>query len=351
MLEDGDISYSITYKDANGKSKLKSVGRKSEGANEIFAHRKRTEIVTKIRHGEDPLADQKKRKDLKFHSVWEFYFNNKGLSPSTKYDYEKRWNKHLKAPFSAEVTLDGLKAFRAKLEGQKKPLSPRSIDLMISMLGASIKYWKRHKDQSISDPVALLRIEDSDNLSKKEIKKRTVTRERYLSIDEIDLLKSSVKDEVLLFALMALSTGARLGTLMTIRKIDIQGNQVKLTNHKTGGDSYTGHFDDETMAMLKPYLATIDKGDHVFTLTQATIQKRLQRVLNRLFNKGLETTDRANRVVVHTLRHTFASHLVKNGVPILTVKNLMGHSDINMTLRYAHLAPNAGADAVMNLYK
>lgn len=52
---------------------------------------------------------------------------------------------------------------------------------------------------------------------------------------------------------------------------------------------------------------------------------------------------------VHTLRHTFASHLVMKGVDLPTVMRLMGHSDIQTTMIYAHLAPDHLAGAVNKL--
>lgn len=53
----------------------------------------------------------------------------------------------------------------------------------------------------------------------------------------------------------------------------------------------------------------------------------------------------------HVLRHTFASQLAMEGVPLLTIKELMGHSSIQMTMRYAHLAPSALAQAVPALLR
>lgn len=51
----------------------------------------------------------------------------------------------------------------------------------------------------------------------------------------------------------------------------------------------------------------------------------------------------------HDLRHTFASRLVMAGVDLATVKELMGHKDITMTLRYTHLSNDHKHDAVGKL--
>jgi site-specific recombinase XerD len=58
----------------------------------------------------------------------------------------------------------------------------------------------------------------------------------------------------------------------------------------------------------------------------------------KIYEPGLKRA-KIEGVTWHTLRHTFASRAVMAGVDIRTVQELMGHSTITMTMRYAHLSP------------
>jgi integrase len=64
-------------------------------------------------------------------------------------------------------------------------------------------------------------------------------------------------------------------------------------------------------------------------------------VVPRGFKRAVKEAGLAGTgVTFHTLRHTFASHLVMAGVDLPSLKELMGHSSIQTTMRYAHLAPD-----------
>ncbi len=51
-------------------------------------------------------------------------------------------------------------------------------------------------------------------------------------------------------------------------------------------------------------------------------------------------------ITCHALRHTFASHLTMKGAPLKAIQELLGHANIQTTMRYAHLAPSSLKDAV-----
>jgi integrase len=74
----------------------------------------------------------------------------------------------------------------------------------------------------------------------------------------------------------------------------------------------------------------------------------------KTLDRPLRTTNKnsgVKRIRFHDLRHCFASHLVMAGVPIRTVQELLGHGDMTMTLRYAHLTPECKQEAIRILDK
>jgi integrase len=64
---------------------------------------------------------------------------------------------------------------------------------------------------------------------------------------------------------------------------------------------------------------------------------------------GSPSPARLREVRWHDLRHSFASQLATAGVPLRQVQDWLGHSTINMTMRYAHLAPGGGANLIRAL--
>ncbi|WP_084312934.1 tyrosine-type recombinase/integrase [Desulfobulbus elongatus] len=76
-----------------------------------------------------------------------------------------------------------------------------------------------------------------------------------------------------------------------------------------------------------------------------TISKTFPRIVDMIgLNDGV--TDPRDKVVFHTLRHTFASWLVQSGVQLHIVGELLGHSTLEMTRRYSHLTPEIKSAAV-----
>jgi integrase len=348
-LENGDISYSIIYKDGN-KTRRFTIGKKSADITETFAYNKRNEFINKLHLGIDPIAHKKKKQIRTLNNLAKIYFDDKSSENKSNKKQNGRYDLHIKDMLGDKdiysITKDDIKKLQKNLSDKNK--APKTINGIITLLKAIINYSIKEKELNLVNPALGIKNLKTDD-----------KRERFLSIDEVKLLIESVRDDRLLyhFVKMALSTGARLESVLNIKKkdIDLVHNKITIKDLKNGS-TYTGFFsDDKYIEEVRESIANIGVNDYyvggkaTFSPSR-TIQRRLKPILDRLFNSELDVRDTKNRVVIHTLRHTFASQLVISGVPIFTVKNLMNHGTIEMTMRYAKLAPDSGSMAVKGLY-
>jgi len=103
------------------------------------------------------------------------------------------------------------------------------------------------------------------------------------------------------------------------------------------------------------FINSFRNSDYIFfnrgrRLTHRIVAYHMRPIYNLMFNEGLRADDAKTRVCNHTLRHTFASHLAINQVPLFEIQKLMNHRDINMTLRYMKLAEANKVSAVEGIY-
>lgn len=148
--------------------------------------------------------------------------------------------------------------------------------------------------------------------------------------------------------LVSMNTGVRRGELfqLTWQCVDFSHAQIKVVG-KTAKKLKTRYIplNKEALDVLKGWHAQQDKHDGlVFQGKDGNPFNNVKKAWAGLLKQAQITAFRW-----HDLRHHFASRLVMAGVDLNTVRELLGHGDIKMTLRYAHLAPEHKAAAVARL--
>lgn len=139
--------------------------------------------------------------------------------------------------------------------------------------------------------------------------------------------------------LLTLNTGMRLGEVLKLRWGDIDFSRRWLTvEGRTSKTRQTRHIplNAEAFRVLSQWREQCESSSRVFDVSTSfkTAWRKLLEPLGIVDFRW------------HDLRHHFASRLVQAGVPLNTVRDLLGHSSIAMTLRYAHLAPDQRCEAV-----
>jgi site-specific recombinase XerD len=132
------------------------------------------------------------------------------------------------------------------------------------------------------------------------------------------------------------SSGLRIGELirMRLRDIDLERMQLKIVSGKGRKDRYVG-LAKTFMPLLHNYLRTyrpaefLIEGQHGGTYSESSVRKFLKR--------SLEAAGIRKRVTPHTFRHSYATHLLENGVALRHIQELLGHSKPETTMIYTHV--------------
>ena len=129
---------------------------------------------------------------------------------------------------------------------------------------------------------------------------------------------------------LLLLTGCRLGEIVKLRRSEVRGDMLMLVDSKTGPRKVP--LNSQARAILEwqpasesPFVFPSPFDPSRPRCTQLRVWYRVRK------EAGIED------VRLHDLRHTHASHAVMNGVPVPVVSRMLGHSNVRMTLRYAHL--------------
>lgn len=345
-LQNGDKSYYITYKE-NKKDVWKKIGLHSEGIREAYCFQKRNEITSKIRLGEELPHIAVRKETQTFLDVAKQFYDYKAIhnrqNKKTRSRVENRLKDHfIGSKYIKSITKSDIEDFQLNIE---KELMPATVNFTVEQV-SSIFNWAIENEILDKNPC-------------KAIKKIKVnnSRLRYLELNEIKKLLATLENDKSLyyFVMIALSTGGRLQTICNIKPSDLKDNgSIRLYDFKNSSEYY-GFLSSELKAEFEKFIIDSGKNKDEFIFKNTGKQsysnqyyyRKLQPIFDILFNP--EGTEPLNKVTIHTLRHTFASQLAINETPILTIKKLMNHNDINATMRYAKLSKSSGEKHVNNL--
>ena len=180
---------------------------------------------------------------------------------------------------------------------------------------------------------------------KQKISKNDNARVRFFSHEEADILLETLKSRSIdLYekTLISIHCGCRAGEILglTWGQVDQEHGVFNLKDTKSGKSRVVA-----MTSQVKKIMTLKKKGapdQLVFPGRQGkrsvAISAIFQKVVDDLYNKGV--TDTRQKVTFHTCRHTCASWMVMQGVSLYLVQKVLGHSTIQVTERYSHLAPD-----------
>ena len=238
------------------------------------------------------------------------------------------------------------------VDGKKKKYETKTVNRRLAVIKSLFKYL--YNFEKIKDnPAMYLRTQKTEKNLTQFVREDDIVKlmekplnmnipdKRYKKDNKkkkyITNKLEGLRDQAILEMLYA--TGLRLSELLSINICDIDRKSELVKVMGKGGKERIVPIGKVALNSIESYLKKLGKSirsnyeDPLFVNKKG---KRLpKRTLQRRIKKYLEVTMGGG--TVHTLRHTFATHLVNSGADILTVKELLGHSSLSSTQHYTRL--------------
>ena len=177
----------------------------------------------------------------------------------------------------------------------------------------------------------------------------------YLNYNEIEELLESIditSAEGLqrrLLIEMFYSTGCRVSEMINVKLKDIDFTNKTIRIMGKGSKERIVYYGDYASKYLEEYLKKVKVKDYLFTNKK---QEKLSVSEVELIIKGImKHISIKTHVTPHTLRHTFATHLLNNGADIKTVQELLGHANLSTTGIYTHISSDRLKDIYFKTFK
>ncbi|EHQ89865.1 tyrosine-type recombinase/integrase [Desulfosporosinus youngiae] len=179
------------------------------------------------------------------------------------------------------------------------------------------------------------------NLNPRQIPRHQKPRKLpdILTREEIEALFNvcdNLRDKCILMTLYG--AGLRLSEVASLKVSDIHSDKMQLfiRNAKGSKDRYA-LLSQTNLEMLRTYWKAYRPKEWLFYSRNHTSTHMTTKAIQNLFHKYVKKANISKKVSVHTMRHSFATHLLESGTSIYHIKQLLGHSNINTTCVYLHL--------------
>jgi integrase len=147
-----------------------------------------------------------------------------------------------------------------------------------------------------------------------------------------------------------LETGMRPNEIYALKRqnISIKKGFLQIENGKTRSSNRKVWLSDKNLKLLQARLDKF-KGDYLFPKGEKDYSLPVSYQMNIMHRAALERTNLKFRL--YDCRHTFATRVLDSGTDLLTLASMLGHSNLNQVMRYAHPSETRKSDAIQQMQK